>query len=141
MRQRVSTEQLYLVPGQIEFCHRNKKFVGHSRVPHSTVVCGKCDRNSATQILGEWVLLVAINVSEHQVADQVDLHQVGAVPHEAHRVVIANQVQAMADSVGTQQQGFADVRIGLVNFAGVDRKLTPLYCRRRSRIVERKRRG
>ena len=55
-------------------------------------------------------------------ADQVDFHQVGAVAHEAHRIVVADQIHAVADAIGAQQQGFADVRIGFVNFAGVDRK-------------------
>ena len=45
------------------------------------------------------------------------------MPHEPHRVGIGNQIHAMTDALRTEQQRVANVIVGLIHFARMDRKI------------------
>ena len=59
-------------------------------------------------------------VVEQAVTDQVNFNQVRAMAHQQQGVRIGNGVQAVADTLGTQQQGVFYMLVRFINFTGVN---------------------
>ena len=120
MLQAVPAQFHYLVPAELKVRGGGVVFVRHIGIPAAAVIRIQADRNTEAQIFGERVLGSVRHVFQQAVGYQIDLHQIRAVAHQQHRVRVKNQIHAVPDAGGTQQQGVAHFMAGAVLLARVD---------------------
>ena len=120
MGEAVATKGFDFVPTEAEELDGVHVFVGDVGIPTAAIVGVETDGDAEAEVLDEGVLEEVWCVVEEAVGDEVDLDEVTIVAHEEHGVGVVDEIDAVADAGGTEEEGVADFGAGGIFLAGVD---------------------
>ena len=108
-------------PGEIEGSDGGVVFVGEVAVPHAAVVGVEVGGDAGAEKFRERVAGEVGGVVEELVGDKVGLDEDAAgVLEEEKGTGVAEEVEAVADAGGAEEEGLADVVVGCIHLARVD---------------------